>query len=170
MNVIPTVSPRSRVAVPVAWTTAAIVAVALLGQWTTDLGPWYQALKQPWWKPPDLAFGPAWTLIYLLTGTAIVRTWLAMEGPGGRRARRRFLAAAGLNAALNVLWSWLFFRLRRPDWALAEVGLLWLSVLLLAVLAARHSSGAAWLFAPYAAWVAFAATLNAGVVRLNGPF
>lgn len=170
MNVIPTVPPRGRIAVPSAWTAAAIVAVALLGQWGTDLGPWYRALKQPAWKPPDVAFGPAWMVIYLCTGTAIVRAWLAMEGPDSAGPRRRFLAAAALNAVLNVLWSWLFFRMRRPDWALAEVVVLWLSVLLLALLAARHSTSAAWLLAPYAAWVAYAAALNAAVVHLNGPF
>jgi tryptophan-rich sensory protein len=71
---------------------------------------------------------------------------------------------------LNVLWSWLFFRARRPDWALAEVGLLWLSIVLLIVLAARASTSAAWLLAPYLLWVAFAAALNLAVVRLNAPF
>ena len=33
-------------------------------------------------------------------------------------------------AFLNVLWSTLFFAVKRPDWALIEVALLWLSVLL----------------------------------------
>jgi tryptophan-rich sensory protein len=75
-----------------------------------------------------------------------------------------------LNAFLNVSWSLLFFRLRRPDWALAEVGMLWLSILVLLVFLGRVSRTSGWLLVPYLAWVAFAAALNLAVVRLNGPF
>ena len=61
----------------------------------------------------------------------------------------------------------IFFRLRRPDWALAEVVLLWLSVLLLAAVLARVSGLAAMLVLPYLAWVGVAAALNLRIVRLN---
>jgi tryptophan-rich sensory protein len=142
---------------------AGTLAVAGLGMAVTDLGPWYVSLKQPEWKPPDAWFGPAWTLIYTLAATAAVKSWMAAD----RAGQRRLVAAFALNGLLNLLWSWLFFRARRPDWALVEVVLLWLSIVLLIVLAARHSSTAAWLLAPYLAWVSFAAALNFAVVRLN---
>jgi translocator protein len=150
-----------------AWLVAATGAatVAGLGSLGTDLGPWYQGLRQPPWKPPDLWFGPAWTLIFALTAWAAVRAWLA-EGNGV--ARRRLLLAFGANAVLNVLWSWLFFRWRRPDWALAEVIVFWLSIVALILVVRRSDRGAAWLLAPYLVWVTFAATLNSAVVRLNG--
>jgi translocator protein len=45
--------------------------------------------------------------------------------------------------------------------------LLWLSIVLLIVVAARSSVAAAWLLAPYLLWVAFAGVLNLAVVRLN---
>jgi tryptophan-rich sensory protein len=142
---------------------AGTLAVAGLGMAVTDLGPWYAALEQPDWKPPDAWFGPAWTLIYTLAATAAVKAWMAAD----RNGQRQLVAAFALNGVLNVLWSWLFFRARRPDWALAEVVLLWLSIVLLIVLCARHSGAAAWLLVPYLAWVSFAATLNFAVVRLN---
>lgn len=167
MFVTPTVSLRRRALRPALAAAMGIVAVALLGQWGTDLGPWYRSLKLPAWQPPDAWFGPAWMLIYLSTGTAAVLAWLAADRG---RERGRLLAAYALNAALNIAWSWLFFRLRRPDWALAEVALLWLSIVLLMLLSARHSAAAAWLLLPYLLWVAFAASLNWGVVRLNAPF
>ena len=75
-----------------------------------------------------------------------------------------------LNALLNVSWSELFFGLQRPDWALAEVGVFWLSILLLIVVLRRYSKTASWLLLPYLAWVTFAAILNLAVVRLNYPF
>lgn len=66
-----------------------------------------------------------------------------------------------------MAWSALFFRLQRPDWALLEVGLLWLSILGLILLSARRSPLAAWLLTPYLLWVSFAGMLNFSVVRLN---
>ncbi len=80
------------------------------------------------------------------------------------------LVLFALNGFVNVFWSLLFFRLRRPDWALAEVGFLWLSILVLIVYLGRIHRTSGWLLAPYLAWVSFAATLNVAVVRLNGPF
>ena len=59
---------------------------------------------------------------------------------------------------------------RRPDWALAEIGLLWASIVLLAVVLGRHAPRVRWLLAPYLAWVSFASVLNAAIVRLNAPF
>ncbi len=157
---------RRRVLVASAWAALGVVLVAVLGMLVTELGPWYRALKQPWWQPPDAAFGPAWTTIYLATAVAAVRVWLRAN----TRRRTQWLAAIGLNGALNIFWSWLFFKARRPDWALAEVPLLWLSIVALIVLARRDDAAAALLLVPYLLWVAFAAWLNFAVVRLNGPF
>jgi translocator protein len=144
-----------------------VMAIAGLGMLATDLGPWYRALKQPPWQPPDAAFGPAWTLIYVLSAVAAVRVWRRIALPS---QRRQWLLALGVNGALNVFWSAVFFRLRRPDWALAEVVLFWLSILALILLARRHDGIAAALLVPYLLWVSFAAALNLAVVRLNAPF
>ena len=74
------------------------------------------------------------------------------------------------NMLLNMAWSGLFFTLRRPDWALVEVALLWLSIAaLIFVLRPISPRAAAWLL-PYIAWVSFAAILNFEIVRLNAPF
>jgi tryptophan-rich sensory protein len=146
---------------------AAALVVAAVGGLATDLGPWYASLRQPEWKPPDALFGPAWTVIFALSAAAGVRAWLAAS----TRAERDWIVVAFLvNATLNVVWSLLFFRLQRPDWALIEVGFLWLSIVALIVVAARQSKLAAWLLVPYLVWVAFAALLNWKVVELNRPF
>lgn len=164
----PRVAALRRRAVLVA--ALAALTVAVLGGLSTDIGAWYAGLRQPPWKPPDAWFGPAWTFIYACTAAAGALAWLRLREPRHDAARLGLLAAFAANGCLNVLWSLLFFRLRRPDWALLEVGALWLSILLLVVLVVRHSRLAAWLLLPYLVWVSFAATLNAAVVRLNGPF
>ncbi len=147
--------------------TAAITLVGLLGMAATDLGPWYRNLRQPSWQPPDLAFGPAWTTIYVLTGIAAVRVW--RRAPS-RTARQRWAAALLANGALHVVWSALFFKAKRPDWALAELTLLWLSIVGLIALARAVDTPSTWFLAPYLVWVSFAGALNAAVVQLNGPF
>ena len=75
-----------------------------------------------------------------------------------------------LNAGLNILWNVLFFKLRRPDWALIEVALLWLSIVTLIVAFYPRSPLAAAFLTPYLIWVSIASVLNRAMVRLNGPF
>jgi translocator protein len=144
-----------------------VVAMAMIGGWLTDIGPWYANLKFPPWKPPNWAFGPIWTVILLLAAIAIVITWQAT--PGG--APRLWLAALLLaNGALNIFWNYLFFTIKRPDLAFYGVIALWLSILAIVIAAAQVSTTAALLFAPYLIWVGIAATLNLSIVRLNAPF
>ena len=143
------------------------IVVAGLGGLATDIGPWYRALEKPWWQPPDLAFGPVWTLIFTLTVVAAVLAWRGARSPSRRAA---IVLAFLANGVLNVFWSVLFFAWQRPDWALGEVVLLWASIVALIVVAGRASRPAGLLFVPYLAWVSFAALLNLAVVRLNAPF
>ena len=152
---------------PILVAAAAALFVAMLGGLMTDIGSWYQALEQPAWKPPDWAFGPVWTTIFSLAAAAGVLGW--RRAPS-RNDRERMLVLFALNAFLNVFWSLLYFRLHRPDWSLYEVPFLWLSVLALIVLFWRFNRLGAWLLMPYLVWVATAAALNWGTVKLNGPF
>ena len=138
-------------------------AVAGIGGAATDIGPWYFNLVKPAWQPPDWAFGPIWTLIYITTGIAGVRAWRL----GDTRQRRLFLIALLINCALNVLWSLLFFKMQRPDLSLIEVVALWLSIVPLILLPLRYSPRSSLLILPYLAWVSVAAYLNLTIVRLN---
>ena len=69
-----------------------------------------------------------------------------------------------------MLWSFLFFWSRRPDWALTEVGVLWSSVALLVFAGSRLDWRAGALLVPYLAWVSLASLINQQVVVLNAPF
>ena len=152
---------------PVVVAAVCAVVVALAGGLATQVGPWYRSLEKSALNPPDWVFGPAWTIIYALCVAAAVLGWRTAES---NRDRSILLSLFFVNAVLNVLWSVAFFTLRRPDWALAEVGTLWLSVLALVLFFRTRSPRASVLLAPYLAWVAFAAYLNFVVVELNGPF
>jgi len=151
--------------VVIAFLAASIIAV--LGATITEIGPWYHDLVQPRWAPPDAAYGVAWTAIYALSALAGVTGWLAAAN---WREREWLLGMFALNGFLNILWSLLFFRLHRPDWAMVESIALWLSVAALIVLIWRRSMGGALLLVPYLLWVTFAGYLNMTIVHLNGPF
>ncbi len=145
----------------------AACVVAVLGGAATRIGPWYRGLEKPALNPPDWLFAPAWTLIYALCIIAGVTAW---QGARTRGQRASVVALFAVNAVLNVVWSVLFFTVQRPDWALAEVATLWMSVLAMVVVFARFAPRASLLLLPYLAWVGFAGYLNFAVVMLNAPF
>jgi tryptophan-rich sensory protein len=140
-----------------------IIAVVALGSLIGLLnipGEWYQSLQKPFFNPPNWLFGPAWTTLYILIGEAGARTWLSGRSSG--RMKIWFV-----QMGLNFLWSPAFFGLQSP-----LLGLVVILPLLIAILAFIGTSRpfdrvAAWLFVPYALWVAFATLLNLSIVVLN---
>ncbi|WP_310615509.1 TspO/MBR family protein [Limnohabitans sp.] len=142
-------------------------ATAGIGGALTEIGPWYFSLRQPAWKPPDAAFGIVWTTIFTLCA---ISGWLAWRAADTRALRLRVAVLFGVNAVCNIVWSALYFKLQRPDWALVEVVFLWLSIVALIVGMWRLSRWGSGLLLPYLVWVSIAAMLNLETVRLNGPF
>jgi tryptophan-rich sensory protein len=145
----------------------AAVFVAIIGMLKTDVGPWFQSLRCPALRPPDWLFGPAWALIFALNATAGVTAW--NEAPDDR-ARAGLAALLVVNALVNIAWSPLFFRWRRPDRAFIELIPFWVSALSLLLFCAGFASRAAYLLLPNIAWVTFAGWLNWRIVRLSAPF
>lgn len=152
---------------PLGGAALAGVVVAVAGGLLTETGAWYHGLRKPSWKPPDWAFGPVWTVIIILAVIAAALAWTAASTPAARTAIFMVLL---VNSVLNIAWSGFFFKLRRPDWALVEVALLWLSILALIVVLGAMSATAGLLLLPYLAWVSVAAFLNYRIVQLNKPF
>jgi len=144
---------------------ACVTAVAIVGGMATEVGDWYEGLTFPTLRPPNWLFAPAWTVIYAVIATSGVIAW--DEAPDARAA---IVALFAVNAAFNVAWSPLFFKLRRPDWAFYELLPFWASVLALIVYIAPRSPTGGGLLVVYLAWVSFAGWLNWQIVRLNAPF
>ena len=145
-------------------TTLVVLGV---GGWMTTVGPWYQDLRKPWWNPPNWIFGPAWTVILGLAAWLGVLAWTQALASSQQLL---ILILFGTNILLHMLWSPLFFNLKRPDWALIEVPFLWLSIVALMFGVAPLPTLASWLLLPYLLWVTFAAFLNLTIVRMNRPF
>jgi tryptophan-rich sensory protein len=152
---------------PILVAAGAAALVAFLGATITDLDGWYRTLEQPGWAPPDYVYGMAWTAIYALVALAAVTAWRRTPTT---QASDMLIGLFALNGFLNILWSLLFFRAQRPDWAMIELVALWISIVVLIVVCARYSRLAASLLLPYLVWVSLAGALNWEVVRLNSPF
>jgi tryptophan-rich sensory protein len=61
----------------------------------------------------------------------------------------------------------LFFGLKQPAWALADILVLWGLLVWLQAGLWRIDRPAGTLWLPYVLWVSFATVLNAAIVRLN---
>lgn len=126
-------------------------------------GRWYERLDKPSWTPPDWIFGPVWAVLYVMIAVAGFLVWKQADTAPVVLP----LAAFALQLALNALWSYLFFGVRRPDYAFVDILLLWLAVLAAILLFFPVDAIAGWLLVPYLLWVSFAAALNYSVWQLN---
>ena len=146
---------RPRAALVLVALVLACHAAGALGALVTDAA-WYRELTRPSWAPPGWVFGPVWLTLYTMKGVAAWRVWRTPSGPARSRALGWFAAQLALNAA----WTPVFFGLRSLGGGLVVIGLLVVAIAgtirAFRVVAPR----AAWLLAPYLAWVLFATALN----------
>lgn len=122
---------------------------------------WYGTIKKPSWNPPNWIFGPVWTLLYILMGTA---AWLVWKKVGFETT---WVAVYALQLALNTAWSFIFFSMQRPGLAFAEILAMWAAIVATTVIFWQINPIAGYLFLPYLAWVTFASVLNGTIWRLN---
>jgi tryptophan-rich sensory protein len=146
------------------WFALCFAVAGIGGRWTTaEIAGWYRTLNRPTIAPPNWLFGPVWTVLYGLMAFAAWRVWLAAPSPARNLALALFLA----QLALNLAWTWIFFRQHAVGAALIEVIALWAAIAVTMLAFRRVEPRAGWLMAPYLAWVTFASVLNAAFWRLN---
>lgn len=147
----------------VGWLLLVAAAGAIGAIASATAAEFYLALERPPWAPPADVFGPVWTLLYAMMGVAAWLVWRERSWARGRHALGLFV----VQLAANALWSWLFFGWKLGALAFADILLLIALVSTTIVLFARIRRAAAWLLAPYLAWIVFAAALNFSVWRSN---
>jgi translocator protein len=126
-------------------------------------GGWYATLTKPAWAPPNGWFGPVWTVLYVLMGTAAWLVWRERY----HRKRGAALTAYAVQLALNALWAPLFFGLKSIGAGLFVAVALWVTVIWTIREFVTVRALAAWLLAPYVIWVSIAMSLNLSIWRLN---
>ena len=126
----------------------------------TAPGEWYAGLAKPSFNPPAWLFGPVWTMLYILIAIAGWRVWQCDRSGWP-------MTLWWVQLALNFLWTPVFFAAHQIGLALVVILLMLAAILAFIVTAWRLDRVAAWLFVPYATWVAFASLLNGSIWMLN---
>jgi translocator protein len=124
---------------------------------------WYPGLLKPAGTPPPWVFGPVWSILYFMIAAAAWLVWRQRIHEDVSLALALFM----MQLILNGLWSLVFFGMRRPGAALAEIIILLGAVATTALRFAEFSRLAFWLMTLYGAWVLYASYLNFGIWRLN---
>ena len=124
---------------------------------------WYPSLNKPFFNPPNSIFGPVWTILYLLMGISIYMIWVNKTNTNKIFAVIIFI----IQMILNFLWSLIFFFLRRPDLALVDILLLFVSIYIMIQAFKKINVFAAYLQIPYLVWVGFASILNFSIWIMN---
>lgn len=124
---------------------------------------WWAALKKPATMPPSSMFPLIWVAMYIAMAIAVWMVW--RSAPWHRTGSAQLLWWTQL--ILNAMWMPLFFGAHRLGLAVVLM-----SVLIVAIGATigafrQHSRLAAWLLAPYLAWVGFLAVLSIQIWQLN---
>lgn len=129
-----------------------------------SLRDWYGTLEKPPGVPPNSVFGPVWTVLYAMMGTAFALVWhRAPAGPAKRTALWTYLA----QFLLNLAWTPLFFGAHLTGVALVVIVALWIMILLTILKFRPLGRLAAGLLIPYLVWVSYATYLNGGIFFLN---
>lgn len=145
---------------------AICLLIGFLGAMATasSVSSWYTTLNKPFFTPPNWLFGPVWTVLYVMMGWAAGLIW----SRGFHHLWvKSALYAFGIQLLLNGSWSIVFFGLRSPVWALVIIVLLAVMIIVTIRQFRVVNKTAAWLLAPYLAWVTFASALNLAIVVLN---
>lgn len=142
------------------------LAIGVVGSQFTarEIPTWYASLAKPWWTPPPAVFPIVWTILYILIAVSLWRLW--ERAPASRRGALAVLLFCA-QLILNAIWTPVFFGLHATQVALAIIVVLLGLIAATIVVLRRVDRPAALLLVPYLLWVAYATTLNAGIVVLN---
>jgi len=141
-------------------------AVGILGSLFTApaIPAWYAGLNKPSFSPPNWLFAPVWTILYALMGISAFLIWRERFE---RKDAKVALVLFAVQLILNTSWSFLFFKLQNPFYALVEIFVLWVFILLTILSFSKISKPAGLLLLPYLLWTTFASLLNFYIFKLN---
>ncbi|TAJ33145.1 MAG: tryptophan-rich sensory protein [Reyranella sp.] len=133
------------------------------GVTATSIDTWYAGLAKPSFNPLREAFGPIWTVLYIVMAIAAWRVWRSAD----LDTTRGPLTLFALQLALNLGWIVAFFGMRDIGFSVGVILVLDLAVLATAWQFRRVDGAAALLLVPYLGWLAFATVLHIAIWRLN---
>ena len=107
----------------------------------TGVDSWYQTINKPSWNPPGWIFGPVWTTLYVMMGIALFLVW---KSDSSDILKKTAIALFAIQLILNFFWSFIFFDQQQIGWALLEIIVMWIFILLTIFAFGNVSKLAAW--------------------------
>lgn len=125
---------------------------------------WYNTLNKPFFTPPSWLFGPAWTVLYILIAVSAILIFRQ----GIKKVKvKEALKLFGVQLALNLIWSPVFFGLHNIFLSLVIIAVLLYLILLTIQAFSKIDKTASYLLWPYLAWVGYATVLNFSIWIMN---
>lgn len=148
----------------IGWLFVTFAAAALGAIASVNAASFYAELIKPSWAPPASAFGPVWSILYILMAIAI---WLVWRKP---QATKLAIGLFMIQLSVNALWSWFFFVWHLGAWSFTGVLLLLLLIVATLISFWKISRMAVALMIPYLLWVGFASMLTWNIWQSNPMF
>ena len=135
-----------------------VFSIAFIGSLFTSSNTnsdWYLNNK-PSITPPNYIFPIVWNILFFLIAISIYLAW----ANSNKEQKPKIVIIFGVNLTLNVLWSFLFFRLQNPSLAFICLIAIWITIFGMIFTTWEIDKKASYLLIPYLAWVSFAGVLN----------
>lgn len=125
---------------------------------------WYASLIKPSFAPPAWVFGPVWSVLYVLIAVSFGALFLkAVRGEVPWAVAVPFV----INLIANALFTYIQMQLLSNGGALADIAVIWGSIVWAMVWVYPYAPWIAYMQIPYLVWVSFAGVLQASITYLN---
>lgn len=122
---------------------------------------WYNSLNKSPLSPPNIAFPIAWSILYLLMAVSV--SIIINHNPIDKKS----VIVFAVQLILNFFWTFIFFGLKQPLFALIEIIVLDIMIIITISRFKNISKLSSILLVPYLIWCLFASYLTFHVVMFN---
>jgi translocator protein len=141
-----------------------VYLVAFLGSIFTSPNTsteWYESIK-PSITPPSWVFPVVWNILFFLIALSLYLAWISAK----KNQKEGIILVFGINFALNILWSVLYFGMKNPTASFIEIFFLLASIVSMILVTYKINKTSSYLLWPYLIWVCFATILNYLTIQL----
>ena len=137
-------------------------AAPAIGSYATSTfkEPWYSEIILPSFNPPSWVFAPVWTTLYIMMALAIWKIWI-------NSFDLKTLQLYFIHLFFNGTWSIVFFGLHQIAFALINLFIILIFIVLLMKRYFYLDKISFYLMIPYLLWSSYALILNSSILVLN---
>lgn len=136
----------------------------IIGSYFTisNIKTWYFYLNKPSFNPPNWIFSPVWLILYTLIGVS----FYLFHKKNQFKSKNIYILYA-FHMFLNCIWSILFFEMHQILFALIDLFLMIVTLIILMKYFYKLNKISFYLLISYLIWISFAFLLNYNILILN---